>query len=157
MREVANRTGLRSGQYRQSMRNRQAHSPIAKNYRAESYQKDLSLTRSLRNKIRRKRQLQKRLVMCFLTLVLITILSSFSFGFRTKAQESNEDAAYKYYKSITVEDGDTLWNYARQYGDLRYYDDCNDYIKEVKSINSLQNDKITAGCHLILPYYGTPN
>ena len=63
--------------------------------------------------------------------------------------------AYKYYKSITVEAGDTLWHYAQEYGDQHYYEDCNAYIQEVKNINSLQSDQITTGCHLILPYYSS--
>ena len=49
----------------------------------------------------------------------------------------------------------TLWDYACQYGEAKYYDSCDDYIKEVISINSLTEDKITAGQHLILPYYSS--
>lgn len=116
---------------------------------------DIRNHRSIRNRIRRKRQLRNRLVMCFLTILLVVAFSSFFFGFGAKAQENNEEKAYKYYKSITIEVGDTLWHYAKQYGDERYYDDCNDYIREVKRINSLRNDQITAGAHLILPYYGS--
>ncbi len=111
--------------------------------------------RTMRNRIRRNRQIRNRLMMCFLTIILVAAFSSFFFGFRTKAQENDEGKAYKYYKSITIEAGDTLWHYAKQYGDERYYDNCNDYIREVKSINALRSDHITAGCHLILPYYSS--
>lgn len=113
--------------------------------------KDIRNNRVIRNKIRRKRQLRNRLAM--FSILLVTAFSSLFFGFGTKAQENNEEKAYKYYKSITVEAGDTLWHYAKQYGDDRYYGDYHDYIREVKSINSLRNDKITTGAHLILPYY----
>lgn len=114
-----------------------------------------SRDRAMRNRIRRKRQLHNRLMMCFCTVILVAGFSCFFFGFRAKAQETNEEIAYKYYKSITIESGDTLWRYAKQYGDPRYYDNCNEYIREVKNINSLRSDQITAGCHLILPYYSS--
>lgn len=114
---------------------------------------DMRNDRAIRNRIRRRRQLRNRLAMCFLTIMLVTVFSSVFFGFRTRAQENDGEKACKYYKSITVERGDTLWHYAKEYGDQRYYEDCNAYIREVKSINSLRGDEITAGCHLILPYY----
>lgn len=116
-------------------------------------------SRAVRNRARRRRQLRRRLIMCFLTFVLVTVFSAAFFGFRARAQENDMKndgkQGYKYYKSITVEGGDTLWHYAQEYGDQHYYEDCNAYIREVKNINSLQSDQITAGCHLILPYYSS--
>ncbi len=55
-----------------------------------------------------------------------------------------------------VEKGDTLWKYAETYGNMQYYDDPDDYIKEVMDINFLDDDQITSGQYLILPYY-SPN
>lgn len=107
------------------------------------------------NRIKRRRELRKRFMICIFTFLLVVTFSSLFFGFRTKAQESDEEILYKYYKSIMVQDGDTLWNYACQYGIEQYYDSHDDYIKEVLRINTLSDDKITAGQHLILPYYST--
>ncbi|MCI8614444.1 LysM peptidoglycan-binding domain-containing protein [Parablautia intestinalis] len=116
-------------------------------------------SRAIRNRTRRRCQLRSRLIMCFLTFILVTVFSAAFFGFRARAQENDMKndgkQAYKYYKSITVEAGDTLWHYAQEYGDQHYYEDCNAYIQEVKNINSLQSDQITTGCHLILPYYSS--
>ncbi|MDE5909404.1 MAG: hypothetical protein K2H52_11775 [Lachnospiraceae bacterium] len=105
------------------------------------------------NRIKRRRELRHRFIMCICTFLLIVTFSSLFFSFRTKAQGRDEEVLYKYYKSIVVEDGDTLWNYACQYGEEQYYDTHDDYIKEVIRINTLSDDRITAGQHLILPYY----
>ncbi|MGN0365110.1 MAG: hypothetical protein ACI4E5_04120 [Suilimivivens sp.] len=105
------------------------------------------------NRLRRRRQLRRHLIMCMLTFVLVISLSSVFFAFRTKAQNSNEDILYKYYKSVMVEDGDTLWNYAELYGNKQVHEKNEDYIKEVIEMNFLDSDEITAGQYLILPYY----
>lgn len=105
------------------------------------------------NRIRRKRQLRRNIMMLLLTFILVVSLSSVFFSFRTKAQSNDEEILYKYYKSIVVEDGDTLWGYAEVYGISQYYDSHEDYIKEVMNMNFLSDDKITTGQYLILPYY----
>lgn len=110
--------------------------------------------RRIRNNcLRRRRQLRRNLIMCVFTFILVISISSMFFALRTKAQNSNEDILYKYYKSVMVEDGDTLWNYAELYGDSHFYEKNEDYIKEVIEMNSLDSDEITAGQYLILPYY----
>lgn len=112
--------------------------------------------RRIRNKqIRRRRELRHHFRMCLLTLMLAVSFSLIFFSFRTKAQGQDEEILYKYYKSVIVEDGDTLWNYACQYGDVQYYNSHSDYINEVIHINSLSEDKITSGQYLILPYYSS--
>ena len=113
----------------------------------------ISERRIRNNRIRRRRELRHRFIMCVLTLVLILGFSTLFFSFKTKAQGNDEEILYKYYKSIVVEEGDTLWHYACQYVEESYYDSYDDYIKEVIMINSLTDDAITAGQHLILPYY----
>lgn len=105
------------------------------------------------NRIRRKRQLYRNIAACLFTVFLIISLSFAFFSFKTKAQSSDEEILYKYYKSIVVENGDTLWGYAEIYGNTEYYDSYETYIKEVMHINFLPDEQITYGQHLILPYY----
>ena len=52
-----------------------------------------------------------------------------------------------------VEEGDTLWGYAEIYGEESHYDSHQEYIDEVMNMNSLTDENITAGQHIILPYY----
>lgn len=58
----------------------------------------------------------------------------------------------KYYTSVRIEPGDTLWTIAEKYR-TKEYSDMNLYIKEIKECNGLYSDKITEGCYLLIPYY----
>ncbi len=109
------------------------------------------------NKLRRRRQVKRQLFTIIMTIVLITGLSVFGFGMNAKAQstEAAADIQYKYYKSVMVESGDTIWNYAEVYADKDYYDSYESYINEVVQINALTDDEITSGQYLILPYYSS--
>lgn len=107
------------------------------------------------NRIRRTRQLRRNIIMCLFTFALVICLSIILFSFKTKAQGSQEDVLYKYYKSIMVSEGDSLWKYAQMYGDNQYYDSYEDYMKEVMNMNFLKDETITTGQYLILPYYSS--
>lgn len=75
--------------------------------------------------------------------VLLIVFSSFADAHNTKE---------KYYTSIMVESGDTLWSLANEYSSVEYRDN-NAYIKEVRELNHITSDDIHAGSYLILPYY----
>ena len=105
------------------------------------------------NRIRRKREMRRNILMSLLTIMLVISLSLIFFGFGTKAQSNEAEISYKYYKSITVQDGDTLWKYAEEYGDSAYYDSNQEYIDEVIKMNTLTDDEIISGQHIIIPYY----
>lgn len=91
--------------------------------------------------------------MFMVTVLLITGFSVCLFSFKTKAQNETEEVAYKYYKSIVVDSGDTIWDYAEEYAHEDYYDSYESYIKEVIRINAMQDDSIQSGQYLIIPYY----
>ena len=58
----------------------------------------------------------------------------------------------KYYKTITVQKGDSLWSIAKEYksGDYRTVQD---YVNELKSMNNLGSDQINAGNKLVIAYF----
>ena len=58
----------------------------------------------------------------------------------------------KYYKSIEVKAGDTLWNIAEEYMDESYHS-VNEYMNELIEINQLGSGKIHEGCYLTIVYY----
>ena len=61
---------------------------------------------------------------------------------------------FKYYTSVTVDMGDTLWELADEYIDYAHYKDKNAYIAEIRSINHLnESSDIVEGQRLIFPYY----
>ena len=86
----------------------------------------------------------------FLGGVMLILL--FVFSAHGKASGVSEQE-YKYYTSITIEYGDTLWSIADQYMDKEHYSRTS-YIAEVKNINHIKNeDMIKEGKMLIIPYF----
>ena len=62
----------------------------------------------------------------------------------------NEPVNFTYYKSIEVQEGDTLWNIASAYADEGT--SVKAYIKELKEINHLDSDSIQEGSYLTVAY-----
>lgn len=105
------------------------------------------------NRIRRQREMRKNFLLFVMTVCLVITCSISLNGFRSNAKDDSVKTSYKYYKSITIDNNDTLWSIAAQYMDHEHYDSVNDYINEVKNMNALTNDEIQYGEHLIVPYY----
>lgn len=104
------------------------------------------------NKIRRQKERKKHIIITVLTFCLVTIISVTASSFLSHAKIRPEDEVLKYYKSVAIEEGDTLWAIALQNMDSEHYD-ITSYINEVKQMNGLRTDNITEGMYLILPYY----
>lgn len=66
--------------------------------------------------------------------------------------EGSSTPKHKYYKSVQISSGDTLWGIAADYM-TEEYSSVDDYIREVKYINGIQNDQITNGSSIVVPYY----
>ncbi len=102
-----------------------------------------------------KRQRQVRFYVLGMVLAAV-LLAGIIFSFRvlvTRAQD--EEISYKYYASIQVSYGESLWSIAETYQD-EHYDCIQDYMDEVIHINHLRNeDDLTAGQYLIVPYYSS--
>ncbi len=109
--------------------------------------------RIMKNRIRRQQEMKKNFLIVVMTVCLI-VAGSFSMNtFRSNAKDDSAAASYKYYKSIVVENDDTLWSIASEYMDAEHYASITDYINEVKSMNSMTDDVIHYGEHLVIPYY----
>lgn len=105
--------------------------------------------------VRRARicQLQRKAVLAFgavLLLICGVLLGSNIFG-ASSSNASDGDMLYKYYTSVEVQPGDTLWTIADKY--MQDETDRADYIQELKEMNHLQNDSIHAGDYLTVAYY----
>lgn len=115
--------------------------------------------RELRNALhKRKRTMQLRrriLTLSFITVIMIISFAAFFFTFNANAGNTSDDTVlYKYYKSVQIQNNDTLWelakeNYSAQKQSIK------EYIREVKQINHLDSDEIIAGNYIILPYYSS--
>lgn len=110
--------------------------------------------RRIRNNRRMRRlQLRRHIMMSLLTVFLVIGCSGLFFGFKSRAQNGEERILCKYYKSVMVHSGDTIWDYAEIYADQDFYDSYDSYIKEVISMNGLASEHIQSGQYIILPYY----
>lgn len=101
----------------------------------------------------RRKELRKRasLVIAGLILVLAGIAVLFFGKDSGSAEVEASTVQQKYYTSIEVESGDTLWTLAENYG--KRYQDYDVFIDEVRTINQLHGDQITAGANLLIPVY----
>lgn len=97
---------------------------------------------------RMQRKFYSRLFVCVVLLMGIVLIHRLTLP----TQAENDHEMYRYYTSVTVSSGDTLWSIADTYHTV----ECGDkrtYIREIKRLNHLATDDIHAGSSLVIPYY----
>lgn len=110
--------------------------------------------RIYKRQLRRRILNRRRLFATLLTLCLIGILAVSFYSFKSSADSGEKK--FKYYTSIEVEYGQTLWDIHQKYMDSEQYDSPDDYIAELQSINHLnKKGDIRVGQILIVPYFST--
>jgi cell division protein YceG involved in septum cleavage len=111
-------------------------------------------TRALIKRNNRVKQIRRNYLIALFVITFTIVIASILFvSFAAQANDVEHMPSYKYYKSIEIEKGDTLWSIANDYSDLGHYESTSEYIKEVRKINSLTSDNIIAGSYIIVPYY----
>ena len=112
--------------------------------------------RNYKRRLRRRRELRRRMILAFMTLFLVMMGTVSYHAIELSASTGQEQLSFKYYTSITVAYGETLWDIADEYIDYNKYKNKNEYIAEVQSINHLKDtDAIRSGQSLIIPYYSS--
>ncbi|WWR14568.1 LysM peptidoglycan-binding domain-containing protein [Lachnospiraceae bacterium JLR.KK008] len=114
----------------------------------------MSERRIKRNRLRRQKERRKNILLFIMTVCLVISLSFSARSMLSNAQSQSRPVEYKYYASISVQEGDTLWAIAERYMGT-HYECIEDYVKEICQINALENEQIRAGTYLIVPYYVT--
>ena len=112
-------------------------------------------THRLHTASKRRREVRINKILVMLTVCLFVMGLSIFFGNSlVDAHDNSEDTPvqYKYYRSIEIESGDTLWSIAEEYAD-EHYDSIYDYIYEIKDMNGLISDDIQSGQYLTIAYY----
>lgn len=71
---------------------------------------------------------------------------------RAHAQQEQRVGLKRYYTSIQIQQGDSLWKYAEQYGKGSGYSK-KEYVEELKRMNGLTRDEIHAGRYLTVVYF----
>ena len=107
-------------------------------------------------RIRRKRQVAKqKMIILLVTTLMITVGSIICGTIFSSAQNPESNVPqYKYYKSIIIESGDSLWSLAEEYASDTYTDK-RKYVDELKKLNALTGETIYEGQHLVITYYDT--
>ncbi len=110
----------------------------------------------IRNK---KRQVLKRkfdgiifsvLLICLLSIILGNVSSK-------AMQEKTKPDVIKYFTSIQIKDGESLWQIASNNLNTEYYD-LDAYMDEIASINNISEDEtLLSGEFIIIPYFASAN
>ncbi|MCM1119476.1 MAG: hypothetical protein NC543_08970 [bacterium] len=112
--------------------------------------------RNYQKKLRRQREVRRTIILTGMAIVLALVFALSYHVILSHANSEIEDTSYKYFTSIQIEPGETLWELADQYADQEHYASREQYIAEVMAMNHLADEAISAGSYLILPYY-SPN
>ena len=97
------------------------------------------------------RNLLKKSILAVCMLLTVFALLMITSGTTSAGEE--QEVKTKFYTSYDIQQGDTLWSVAEQYM-CAEYGSIYDYIDEVRSINHIYGDQLTAGMHICIPYYG---
>ena len=110
--------------------------------------------RLYKRQLRRRQQMQRRILTMIATICMIVFCAVSYQGIRSLASSGEDPLKFKYYTKVTVAYGETLWDISDNYIDYEEYKNKKEYIEEVQSINHLaEEDSIRAGQMLIVPYY----
>ena len=87
-------------------------------------------------------------------MVMICSLCFSTFLVSAHADRGEAPGSFKYYKSIVIQPGDTLWEIAEEYK-TSDCDSTEEYVEVLKEMNSLDTDTIHSGQNLMIAYNST--
>lgn len=95
---------------------------------------------------------QKKLI-AIISIIVVSLAVLLGTGICVFANsEKDNRPVYKYYTSVQVTSGDTVWDMADRY--IEGYDINKDaYVQEICELNHLQDGQIHSGDHLVMAYY----
>ena len=104
-------------------------------------------------KVRKQQVRRQKLLIGLCVFFLAFIVTIKTNAFLSEAQSDEGTLTnYKYYKSIQIQPGDTLWEIAKE-NMSDEYDSIEDYIDEIKELNHLKSDIIQQNTYLTIGYY----
>lgn len=111
--------------------------------------------RNRRSAMKRRKQVAKQKIVLLLATVFVIAIGSVIFGSNFSNAKNSTDATeqYKYYKSVVIEPGDSLWSIAQEYKTIDVT--TKEYVDELKELNALKSEQIQEGQHLMVVYYDT--
>ena len=105
-----------------------------------------------RIRTRIRKSVYKNYIMIVLSLSMVLFFFVGSSILVSGRIQNTKEMRVKYYTSIKIQKGDTLWSIAEEYM-TQEYENTRDYIDEIIRLNHLSSDKIHYGKFLVVPYY----
>jgi cell division protein YceG involved in septum cleavage len=85
-------------------------------------------------------------------LLIMMIILAFLMTSTVKTEAAMTHTSHKYYTSVKIEQGDTLWSIAQE-NMTSEYSGIQEYIDEVCTLNHISEDDIHSGAYITIPYY----
>lgn len=105
-------------------------------------------------KIHRRRVAMNRVKLILVSIFMITVLSIVCFNMNVKATDSKNADAVKYYTSVVIMPGDTLWDIANEHMDYEHYSSVKSFMKDIAKANNIKVHTPLKSCeYLVVPYY----
>ena len=116
---------------------------------------DKSRLRVINNRKRRERQLRRRIITFVVMMSVILFLGMFiTMSFMSDASASKDHMKYRYYSSVTVTSGDSVWSIAEEHMDPLHYRNIESFVNDIARVNRISSDaRLVSGTNLIVPYY----
>lgn len=103
----------------------------------------------------RRAELHRNILLALLTTIFVLLCMLIGSSIVSSGQsKAAQNDSYKYYTSIEIERGDTLWNIAEEYMTPEY-GSVQEYVDEIKAVNDLGDDEIHSGQYLMIPYFSS--
>ena len=114
-----------------------------------------SFVRSMNNKRRREKQLRRRIItFCVSASVIIFLALILSFSFKSDASSSEDQKQYRYYTSVIITTGDSVYSVAEKYMDNLHYRNVDELACDIAEINRISTKtELQAGTSIFVPYY----
>ena len=109
--------------------------------------------------LRRRECIVRKQKTLIVAVIILLVSLGVLFGTSMNALASSKtdiSSLNKYYTSIQIESGDTLWNISDKYI-------CNlnitkaEYMGEICKLNNISEDEIQTGDYIVIPYYSNEN
>lgn len=108
-------------------------------------------------RVQRRKRRRIRNYLAFSLLLLFICLSGMVYNtmiVEATQGDSSMDGLYKYYTEIRVCRDDTLWSIASEHIGIGY-DSLEEYMQEIRDLNSISFNKLEYGQRLVIPYYSS--
>lgn len=110
-----------------------------------------SSARRIRMAAERRRKRITNIIMLILIVTLFISLTGSIIAIAGSRQP--EQQLYKYYTTVEIEQGDTLWSIASERYTANGYGDVREYIEELRKLNNMSDDTIKTGDKIVVTYY----